>query len=883
MEEKRTYNLSIQETFKKYETRENGLNKEELNARIQAYGKNVLKEGKKDGIIKRFLEQFKDLMVIVLVIASIVSGIIDISHGDGLTNTAIILSIVLANAIIGVIQELRAEKSLEALKKLTTHKAKVIREGEKIEIDASDLVPGDIVIVEDGDYVPADIRIIEAVNLKVEEAGLTGESVPVEKNIEILDGEKMLGDRTNMIFSSSLVTYGRGMGIVTSTGMETEVGKIAQMLTEVEDKQTPLKRKLNALGRTLAILAGIICIAIFVIGVNTGKSILSMLITSISLAVAAIPEGLPAIATIVQAMGVKKLAGKNAIVKKMPSVETLGSATVICSDKTGTLTQNKMTVVEEYLTDDKKREHFLNTMVLCNNGKLNQEKGGKDIGDPTETALLRYVYNEDKDKYMKIQKIKRVFEIPFDSAKKYMVTVNAVGDEYYAYKKGGLDEVYQSSIKDEKMYTKIEAQNQEMGEKALRVLSFSHAKLMPTFAKMTDREKEKYLENIEYEMLGIVGMIDPPRKEAKEAIKVCKNAGIIPIMITGDHKVTAAAIAKELGILTEDKRVVEGAVLEKMSDQMLEEIVEKVAVFARVSPEHKVKIVKALQRKGHVVAMTGDGVNDAPALKNAEIGCAMGITGTDVSKEAADLIITDDNFATIVGAVEEGRRIYDNIIKSIQYLLSSNIGEIIVILLTILFAGVIAEKTGVGHAVFLVPLLPIHILWINLVTDSLPALALAEDEGAKKIMERKPNTSKTIFNKKVIFSITYQGILIGILTFIAFIVGLYTDGDWEKKIMTGQTMAFLMLGFGELAHVFNVRSNTESMFYKGMLKNKLLILAVFINSILMLGVMFIEPIRNMFKLTLLDMNHIAILAVLVITPNIVSEFVKMIIRKSEKG
>lgn len=674
--------------------------------------------------------------------------------------------------------------------------------------------------------------------------------------------------------------------------MNTEVGKIAELLNNSEEKETPLKQKLNGLGKTLGISALVICIIIFVVGVAFGKSILSMFITAISLAVAAIPEGLPAIATIVQAMGVKRLVSKNAIVKKLLAVETLGSATVICSDKTGTLTLNQMTVKEIYLVDEERKNKeekdiILNkmykAMVLCNNAKINEI--GEEIGDPTETALLKYVLQNDKTIYEEILKSKRVFEVPFDSDKKYMITINETENNNQKineiYIKGGLDEVLSMCNDIEKIQLELHQKNEKMASKALRVLGYAYIDLSKSNIdiNLNDLEDEetliKKIKGIA-SFIGISGMIDPPRKEAKTAIEKCKKAGIKTVMITGDHKLTAKAIALELGILKDESEIIEGHELEEMTDEELKSRVMTTSVYTRVSPKHKVRIVKAFQDLGEIVAMTGDGVNDAPALKKADIGCAMGITGTDVSKEAADVIITDDNFATIVSAVEEGRRIYDNILKSIQYLLSSNIGELIVILIAILSTNIISKMFGIdGHYINkLIPLIPIQILWINLVTDTLPALALAEDKAEKDIMKRKPNREKSIFNKNKVFQIIYQGIMMGMIMFTAYVIGLSVDGDTEYKIKVAQTMAFMSVGLGELVHVFNVRSKL-SVFLSKPFNNKYLVLAVIVNTGLMLLTMFIPFMREVFGLVVLPTSFTLELTLLIISPLIIVEFMKL--------
>ena len=750
------FNKTVDETVNELKTNEeSGLTTEEVNTRKEKYGLNELAAKKKKSTFVKFLEQFKDFMIIVLIISAVISGIVGVKQEglSGMTDTIIILVVIIANAIIGVLQENKAEKSLEALQKLSSHVAKVMRNGKLLTIPSRELVPGDVVILETGDYVPADLRIIEAVNLKAQESALTGESVPVEKMAARIEDEKVgIGDRINMLFASSLITYGRGKAIVVETGMNTEVGKIANIINSAEEGETPLQAKLDKLGKTLGIAALIICFVIFGIGLLYGKDVIEMFLTAVSLAVAAIPEGLPAVSTIVLAIGVQRMVKKNAIVKKLPAVETLGSATVICSDKTGTLTQNKMTVEKIYYNDkvfevkDFKRDlsdEDLNKLIyasmLCNDTKITESD--KLAGDPTETALVDLGFKLDYEGTLYGQ-YPRVQEIPFDSDRKLMTTVHESNGKYIVYTKGGVDEllarctkyIVNGEIKDnlKEFKERIKEVNNEMASSALRVLAMAYKELdhKPTNEEMSSMESDLIY-------IGMVGMIDPPRLEVKDAVAKCKKAGIKTVMITGDHKATAIAIAKTLGILENEDEAITGLELEEMSQEELEKNVRKYSVYARVSPEHKVRIVKAWQANGEIVAMTGDGVNDAPSLKIADIGCAMGVVGTDVAKEAADVILTDDNFATVVSAVEEGRRIYDNILKAIQFLLSSNIGEIVTLFVAILITPWLSNKFGIDINL-IQTLLPIHLLWINLVTDSLPALALAVDPAEADVMERKP-------------------------------------------------------------------------------------------------------------------------------------------------
>ena len=889
--EKKWFNLTLKEIEDKLETNlSRGLSSSQVTQRVEKYGYNELKAKKKKSIFVKFLEQFKDFMIIILIIAAIVSGIVGVKEGEGITDTIIILVVVIVNAIIGVAQENKAEKSLEALQKMSSHVAKVIRDGKLSVIPSRELVPGDLVVIETGDYIPADLRIIEAVNLKAQESAMTGESVPVDKSEDTIEGEVELGDRKNILFSSSLTTYGRGKGIVVETGMNTEVGKIAEMIDNTEEAETPLQVKLNNLGKTLGIVALLLCFIIFIAGLIYGKEPIHMFMTAVSLAVAAIPEGLAAVSTIVLAVGVGRMVKKNAIVKKLPAVETLGCASVICSDKTGTLTQNKMTVlklfanskifdIEKVENQSEEIQKIIEAGMLCNDTKVSED--GSLTGDPTETALVEMGFNlkiEDKI----YQRYPRTFEIPFDSERKLMTTVHKIddNDNYIVYTKGGVDELLNCCNKyslDGELKTDLDnykqvilAMNKSMAESALRVLAFGYKVINHSLTQ----DDIKNLEN-GLTFVGMCGMIDPPRMEVKDAVKKCISAGIKTVMITGDHKITAIAIAKELGILKEETEAITGSDLEKMTDEELIKKVRKISVYARVSPEHKVRIVKAWQANGEIVAMTGDGVNDAPALKNADIGCAMGIVGTDVSKEAADVILTDDNFSTIVSAVEEGRRIYDNILKAISFLLSSNIGEIVVLFFAIMLTPILAKLFNITDISKLEPLLPMHILWINLVTDSLPALALAVDPADKNVMKRKPiKNSKGIFTKGMTWRMIYQGFWIGIITLIAFALGLSTDGDSNYKIMVGQTMAFSVLALSELVHVFNIRNNKESIFKSNPFDNMKLILAILVSATLMFVVLFVPSLRKIFDLALLPTDKLVETILLIFSPILIVEIFK---------
>ena len=885
------FNKTVDETISTLKTDvEKGLSTEEIKKRQEKHGLNELKAKKKKSLLVKFLEQFKDFMIIILIISAIISGIVGIAEGEGITDTIIILVVVVVNAIIGVAQENKAEKSLEALQKLSSHVAKVMRNGKLEVIPSRELVPGDIVVLDTGDYVPADLRIIEAVNLKSQEAALTGESVPVEKMAVKIEEEKIgIGDRINMLFSSSLITYGRGKAVVVETGMNTEVGKIADIINTAEEQGTPLQQKLNKLGKTLGIVALVICIVIFGVGLLYGKEPIHMFMTAVSLAVAAIPEGLPAVFTIVLAIGVQRMVKKNAIVKKLPAVETLGSASVICSDKTGTLTQNKMTVEKVFCDgnlvnlDDAKETIDIKKLVyasmLCNDTKISEDK--KLTGDPTETALVDMAFKLDFDPSV-YGMFPRIEEIPFDSDRKLMTTVHEENDKYVVYTKGGVDELLsicnsyllEGDIKQDLNEYKeiIRKYNMEMAKDALRVLAMGYKVLDH---KPTAEDKANLESGLTY--IGMVGMIDPPRLEVKDAVAKCKSAGIKTVMITGDHKITATAIAKTLGILENEEEAITGTELEEMSDEDLIKNVRKYSVYARVSPEHKVRIVKAWQANGEIVAMTGDGVNDAPSLKIADIGCAMGVVGTDVAKEAADVILTDDNFATVVSAVEEGRRIYDNILKAIQFLLSSNIGEIVLLFVAILITPLLGKIFNIDITL-IETLLPIHILWINLVTDSLPALALAVDPAAKDVMQRKPlkNTKKGIFTKGMTWRVIYQGIMIGLITLTAFIIGLSTPNETpEMKVKIGQTMAFYVLALSELVHVYNVRDNKKSIFKTGIFNNSKLILATIVSAGLMFIILASQALRDIFSLVMLPTMHVVEILLLVFAPVAIVELLKL--------
>lgn len=887
--ENRYYNQSPEEVAKELKTSLiQGLTQSETKVRLAIFGNNEFKKKKKRSLYFKFIDQFKSFMIIVLLIAACISGVVGYLHGEGFTDTLIILAIVILNAIIGLFQESKAEQSLEALEKMSAPQCKVIRDGKLQVIESRKLVPGDLVVLDTGDIIPADLRLTEAINLKIQDSALTGESVAEEKFIESIPQEIVpLGDRDNLGFSSSTVVYGRGKGIVIGTGMNTEVGKIASMIQSAPDTQTPLQKRLDKLGKTLGIAALVICAAIFVVGILYGNSVLSMFMIAVSLAAAAIPEGLPAVSTIVLSVGVQRLAKRNAIVRTLPSVETLGSTTVICSDKTGTLTQNRMTVVEIFTNDAVKdvktlleekslsfeQQKVIQIAVLANDAKLTREDG-RDIttGDPTETALIDLGLSFDMDVNELGEKYPRVAEIPFDSERKLMTTVNDFGPEGNSvFTKGGVDELLERCtfiLKDGKPIPLTEAHkisirnaNEFLAQNALRVLAMAY--------KTQEMPEEINTGTLESDLIfaGMVGMIDPPRPEVRDAVFTCRLAGIKPVMITGDHLITATAIGKQLDIIKEGDLAITGADVEKMSDEELKRKVHKISVYARTSPEQKVRIVKAFKDNGEVVAMTGDGVNDAPALKLADIGTAMGITGTDVSKEAADIVLTDDNFTTIVSAVEEGRRIYDNIMKAVEFLLSTNIGELVV-----LFVAVMMN--------WITPLLPIHILWINLVTDSLPALALSVDPADSDIMRRKPiDAKKPILSGKFSILLLIQGSLIGVLALVAFWIGMDTAKaaglSLEEETAVARTMCFLVLAYSQLVHIFNIRSNRKSAF-GNFFTNKSLIGAVLASAGLMLIVTGVPYLHSVFHVSHLSNYQWMWVVILSLTPLVIIELVKLI-------
>ena len=837
-----------------------GLSEEEAQERLTEYGPNTLSEKKHTGLAAKFFRQFSDFMIIVLLAAAAISFTVSLINGESdFADPAIILAIVILNAVLGVIQENKAEKSLEALKKMSAPTAKVIRDGKLIHIQADMLAPGDIIRLETGDYVPADARLISAANLKAEESALTGESVPVSKNAGVIIPESAsIGDRKNMVFSGSSITMGRGTGVVTATGMGAEVGKIAGMLMEQDAPDTPLQRKLEATGKTLGLAALSICALIYILGLINHIPPFRMFMTSVSLAVAAIPEGLPAIVTIMLALGVQRMVKANAIIRKLPAVESLGGATVICSDKTGTLTQNKMRVTET--AGDAGKKSLLMYAALCNNCGL--EPDGRIKGDPTEAALVSAAYDAGLNKNDLDRQWRRVGELPFDSERKLMSTLH-VNDrgEYLSVTKGAPDVLIErcshysnhgavlplNAVKKRELL----AVNSRMADKALRVIGVAYIASSGHIPGISEK-------NLIF--AGLLGMIDPPRREVAEAVRICKEAGIKPVMITGDHEITARAIAKKIGIMASGDRSIDGRLLGEMDDTALGERIGDYNVFARVSPEHKVRIVKAYQRNGGVVAMTGDGVNDAPALKAADIGCAMGMSGTDVAKGAADIILTDDNFATIVKAVREGRGIYANIRKAVHFLLSSNIGEIMTIFVALL----------IGWSA---PLLAIHLLWVNLVTDSLPAIALGMDPAAADIMRHKPHDNKgSLFAGGLWARIVIEGLMIGFLALLAFGIGaVYFDSPDSHFIAS--TMCFATLSISQLVHAFNMRSDGSVL--NGLFENKYLAGSLIIGVIMQAAVIEAPYLNKVFKVAPLDSRQWLIVAVLSLMPLVLVELQKL--------
>ena len=864
--------LEKNDVIRRLNTKErDGLTEEEVKIRQAKYGKNKLKDKKKESIILKFIKQFNDFMIITLIIASIISAVISKMQGENdYVDSIIIIGIVIFNALMGVIQEAKAEKSIEALKQMTPQITKVIRNGKTTEINAEDLVKGDIVILETGNFIPADCRIIESHNLKIEESSLTGEAEPSLKEANIICKKDIpLGDMKNMAFMASTVVNGTGKAIVTETGMETKVGQIANMIIEDEAPETPLQKKLGEVGKILGIACLAICIIIFIIGLIKKIEPIEMFMTAVGLAVAAIPEGLPAIVTIMLSIGVTKMAKRNSIIRKLPAVETLGSSNVICSDKTGTLTQNKMKVVE---VKSKNPKFIITIATLCTDCEITVENNQeKVIGEPTEKAIVEEGLHIGCNKKETEKIFPRINEIPFDSNRKMMTTIHRMGSKYRIICKGAPDVLLDKCTKevleigdsqDIKVKTldklKIKNENEQMAHKALRVIAVAFKDVTELPSKIDSSTIENNLT-----FVGLIGMIDPPREGVKEAVKTCKTAGIKTVMITGDHLETAKAIAKDLGILNNGEKAITGQELDKMTQEQLEKNIKEYSVFARVTPEHKVRIVKAWQRNGAVVAMTGDGVNDSPALKNANIGIAMGKNGTDVAKNAADIILTDDNFVTIVEAVKQGRNIYDNIKKAVHFLLSTNIGEIVTI-----FVGLILGLKS--------PLLAIQLLWINLVTDSLPAIALGLEKPEKDIMQRKPiDSKKGIFANGLWNKIILEGTMIGVFTLVAFSIG-----NKYYTLEVARTMAFLSIGFLELIHSINVK-NEKSIFETGLFENKYLVgsfvLGIFVQTI----VVVVPAFAKVFEVVPLSLTQWIITIAISILPIPVIELQKKIDSKNE--
>lgn len=879
----RYYLTEVEEVIKEKGGSANGLSEEQAVERREKYGANKLAESRKTPLFVRFLKQLADPMILILLAAALISGITAVMQNESFADVIIILAVVILNAVLGVIQESKAEKAIESLKEMTAATCKVMRDGKRKVLRSEELVPGDLILLEAGDSVPADGRIIECASMKIEEAALTGESVPVSKTADKLvssgDKDIPLGDRKNMVYTGSTVVYGRGAAIVTDIGMKTEMGKIAEALTKTKEEATPLQKKLAQVSKVLTVAVLIICIIVFGVqlirdGLNGGittDTLLSTLLIAVSLAVAAIPEGLATVVTIVLSIGVTKMSKRNAVIRKLTAVETLGCTQVICSDKTGTLTQNKMTVVEYYGEDEML---LARACALCSDAEVNEN--GEISGEPTEAALVGYALKKGINKREIASEYKRVGEAPFDSMRKMMSTVHIDGDGYVQYTKGAPDELLKKCkylIKDGKevaltdeMRREILGANKTMADKALRVLAAAYKK----YKNKPESNEAGWLEK-DMVFIGLTGMIDPVRPEVKAAIEECKNAGIRTVMITGDHLDTAVAIALELGIISDRSEAVTGSTLDEISDGQLPEFIKHISVYARVQPEHKVRIVNAWKELGKITAMTGDGVNDAPSIKSANIGIGMGITGTDVTKNVADMVLADDNFATIVSAVEEGRRIYDNIRKTIQFLLSSNLSEVITIFVA----------TIIGFTV----LRPVHLLWINLITDSVPAIALGMEGAEDDIMKRPPRDSNAgIFADHMAVNVVIQGIIVSAITIGAYFIGHFMEEQAAGQVLPGLdtehgiTMAFLAMSMAEIFHSFNMRSQTKSVF--GMKKqNKILWGAMLLSLILTTCVIEVPFLAEAFGFTQIGIAEYAIAIGLALTIIPLVEISKLIQRK----
>ncbi len=870
------YNQTLSEVFTHLNSGQDGLSAAQAQQLLEKNGPNKLDEPEKVTLVQRFIQQLKDPMIIILLAAAAVSAITAFYSGESFTDVFIILAVVIINAVMGVYQESKAEKAIEALSKMTAATSKVIRDGKQVVVESTQLVTGDVIVLEAGDSVPADARIIECASIKAEEAALTGESVPVNKTEEVLeteDGKDIpLGDRKNMVYMGSTIAYGRGKAVITGTGMNTEMGKIAGALIQTKDGETPLQKKLAQLSKVLSVVVLGICAFIFAFtlirnGSFEGKAMLETFMVAVSLAVAAIPEGLATVVTLVLSIGVTNMSKRNAVIRQLTAVETLGCAQIICSDKTGTLTQNKMTVVDH----TGETELLATAMALCNDAHLENDEA---VGEATEAALVNFAFANSLNKTVLDEKYPRVAEAPFDSNRKMMSTVHNMEGGITQYTKGAPDEVLKrcthytenGTVKalDDAKRKEILGHNKAFADQALRVLAAA-------YRIYTDTPQDQTPENLEKDMIfiGLTGMIDPVRPEVVEAIKECRSAGIRPVMITGDHKDTAVAIAKQLGILTDESQALSGSQLDELDDEFYYENIENYSVYARVQPQHKTKIVKTFKEKGYVCAMTGDGVNDAPSIKTSDIGVAMGITGTDVTKNVADMVLADDNFATIVGAVEEGRRIYDNIRKAIQFLLASNMSEVISIFTATLMGFVLLK--------------PVHILWINLITDTLPALALGMEEAEGDVMARPPRESNSgIFAEGLGIDVIYQGVMVAVLTLIAYFTGHYMEsGVWEiANSQDGMTMAFLTMSMAEVFHSYNMRSRRKSIF-KMPKQNKYLLGSMIAGIVLTAAVLYIPFLSNAFGFEHISLAEYAIAMLLAVSVIPIVEIVKFFQRKKD--